>query len=108
MSITSDTKDVHIVTRKHIISATSTYPDAAASLMAWLKIAEAARWTCFNDVRITFNTADLVDGFVIFNIAGNKYRLMTRMKWARESSMGHVFIRSVLTHTAYDNRKNCK
>ena len=57
-----------------------------------------------------FKDADYVDGYVIFNIRRNRYRLITVIHYAKTSEEnqtdGHVYIRSFLTHKEYDNREN--
>ena len=54
--------------------------------------------------------ADSVDGYVVFNIRHNRYRLITIIHYAKTTSerqtQGHVYIRSFLTHEEYDNRSN--
>jgi mRNA interferase HigB len=101
---------VHIVTRKHLSEAIQSYPDAANDIEAWLSIVEAVRWHNFRDLRGTFQNADLVDGYVIFDIRHNRYRLITVVHYAKTSrtmqTEGHVYIRSFLTHKEYDNRNN--
>ena len=101
---------MHVVTRRHLVEAETRYPGAAKELRAWYKIASNVRWRNFVDVRQTFQDADSVDGYVIFNIRQNRYRLVTIVHYAREkdgrTTMGHIYIRSVLTHKEYDSRKN--
>jgi mRNA interferase HigB len=101
---------VHIVTRKHLKEAMQSYPDAAKEIRAWTSIVEAVRWRNFDDVRRMFKDADSVDGYVIFNIRHNRYRLITVIHYAKTTderqTEGHVYIRSFLTHTEYDNRRN--
>jgi mRNA interferase HigB len=101
---------VHIVTRKHLREAMKKYPDAANEIKAWTTIVEAVRWHKFDDVRCMFKDADFVDGFVIFNIRHNRYRLITVIHYAQTTderqTQGHVYIRSFLTHKEYDNRSN--
>ena len=86
------------------------YPDAANEIQAWTTIVEAVRWRNFDDVRSIFKDADLVDGYVIFNIRHNRYRLVTVIHYAKtidqRQTQGHVYIRSFLTHKEYDNRSN--
>jgi len=86
------------------------YPDAANEIKAWATIVEAVRWRNFDDVRGIFKDADLVDGYVIFNIRHNRYRLVTVIHYAKTTdkrqTRGHVYIRSFLTHKEYDNRRN--
>ena len=50
------------------------------------------------DVRETFGSADQVGKFTVFNIGGNKYRLIAVIHFNR----GIVYFRNVLTHAAYD------
>lgn len=67
-------------------------------LRAWYQVVKSADWTCFADVRNTYKTADLVDNKVVFNVGGNKYRLITVIDYARHK----LFIRFVLNHEDYD------
>jgi mRNA interferase HigB len=52
----------------------------------------------FNALRDTFPSADYVDGLTVFNIGGNKYRLIASIHYNRRK----VYIRNVLTHADYD------
>lgn len=101
---------MHIVTRRHLKEAIKDYPDAAKELEAWAAIVAAVRWHNFEEVRKMFTDADPVDGYVIFNIRGNRYRLITVIHYAKTTknrqTEGHVYIRSFLTHKEYDNPSN--
>jgi mRNA interferase HigB len=101
---------VHIVTRKHLSEAMERYPDAANEIKSWVGVVEAVRWHSFAEVRGTFRNADAVDGYLIFNIRQNRYRLITVVHYAKTTgearTEGHVYIRSFLTHKEYDNRSN--
>ena len=57
----------------------------------------------FNSLRATFASADYVDGLTVFNMGGNKYRLIASIHYNRNK----VFIRAVLTHPE-DDRGNWK
>jgi mRNA interferase HigB len=101
---------MHVVTRKHLARAEEQFPDAAKEIRAWCRIATEAKWRNFVDVRKVFKDADDVDGYVIFNIRQNRYRLVTIIHYARVKedrvTAGHIYIRSFLTHRQYDNRAN--
>jgi mRNA interferase HigB len=101
---------MHVVTEKHLIRAMKQYPDAAKQIIAWRKIAKAARWQNFVEVRQVFKDADDVKGYVIFNIRQNLYRLFTIIHYARVkdggTTEGHIYIRSFLAHKQYDNPAN--
>ena len=64
----------------------------------WFKIMRQTRFSSFTALRRTFPSADSVGDLVVFNIAGNKYRLIASIHFNR----GKVYIRKVLTHQAYD------
>jgi len=73
-------------------------PGAESPLRAWYQVAKAADWTCFADVRETYSAADAVGNKVVFDIGGNKYRLIAVIDYE-----GHkVFVRHVLDHKEYD------
>ncbi len=101
---------MHIVTRQHLTGAEEQFPDAAREIQAWVKVAAAARWRSFIEVRQVFKDADAVDGRVIFNIRQNRYRLVTIIHYSREKqgriTEGHIYIRSFLIHKQYDNPAN--
>lgn len=101
---------MHVVTRKHLVDGEGRFPDAAKELRAWYKIACDAQWKNFLEVRQVFGDADDVDGYVIFNIRRNRYRLVTIIHYSRikggRLTQGHIYIRSVLTHREYHNRAN--
>ncbi len=71
---------------------------------------EAVRWYSFAEVREMIKDADYVDGYVVFNIRRNRYRLITVIYYAKttdeKQTHGHVYIRSFLTHKEYNNRNN--
>jgi len=101
---------VYIVTRRHLSEARKQYPDAASEVEAWTGIVEAVRWHNFAEVREMFQDADYVNGYVVFNIRRNRYRLITVIHYAKTTeemqTEGHVYIRSFLTHKEYDNPGN--
>jgi mRNA interferase HigB len=101
---------VHIVTLRHLSQAMQDYPDAANEIKAWKTVVKSARWHNFEEVRQQFKDADDVDGYVIFDIRHNRYRLISVIHYAKSSkhldTEGHVYIRSFLTHKEYNNPKN--
>lgn len=92
---------MHILSKKKFREFWEEHPRAKAALEAWYQIARNAEWESFADVRQTFNTADQVGRFTVFNIGGNKYRLIAVIHFNRDK----VFVRHVLTHAEYDEGK---
>ena len=64
----------------------------------WFKIVQRNDFDSFEALRATFPSADKVGDLIVFNIGGNKYRLIASIHFNR----GKVYIRHVLTHSAYD------
>jgi len=92
---------MHVISRKKLKEAALRHPDVEAALDAWFRIAKHALWQDLTDVRKTFATADAVERWTVFNIKGNKYRLITEVNYR----FRRVYIRHVLTHTEYDREK---
>jgi mRNA interferase HigB len=63
-----------------------------------LGLTKLAQWQNFAELRQIFASADLVGKLTVFNIGGNKYRLITYIDYQSQK----VFIRHVLTHAEYD------
>jgi mRNA interferase HigB len=75
------------------------YADAKGPLLAWHGHALKARWHGPADVKSDFGNASILkEGRVVFNVAGNKYRLVTSINY----SYGIVFVRFIGTHKQYD------
>lgn len=89
---------MHVIAKPVLVEFWSRYPDAATALQAWYRTMESRHYTDFNDLRTTFASADYVDGLTVFNIGGNKYRLVAAIHYNRRK----VYIRAVLTHADYD------
>ena len=89
---------MHVISKPVLIAFWMKYPDAKGALQAWHSLMEAAIYTDFNDLRRTFVSADYVDRMTVFNIGGNKYRLIASIHYNRRK----VYIRHILTHTEYD------
>ncbi|QEH35191.1 mRNA interferase HigB [Aquisphaera giovannonii] len=77
------------------------HEDAAGPLRAWYTHAShrSVAWQSWGDIRAAFGNASLVGNCVVFNIAGNKYRLITRVLYASQK----VFVLRVMTHREYDD-----
>jgi mRNA interferase HigB len=77
------------------------HPDSESSLTAWYKIAKKARWRSLAEVKQVYPHADLVGNYTIFNIRGNKYRLVATINYQYQQ----ILIRTILTHEEYDEGK---
>ena len=77
------------------------HADSEGPLRAWYTHvnSKTINWHSWGDVKASFATASLVGNCVIFNVGGNKYRLVTRVLYASQK----VFILRMMTHAQYDN-----
>jgi mRNA interferase HigB len=89
---------MHVISRKALRLFWEQHPDSKAPLVRWHQIVQSTEFSSFAELRRAFPSADMVDRFVVFNIAGNKYRLVTSIHFNRLK----VYIRHVLTHAEYD------
>ena len=77
----------------------ATHPDSAASLKQWMATVKLANWGTPNELKVVYPNASLVgNDRVVFNIGGNKYRLVVRIVFPVRT----VFIRFIGSHRAYD------
>ena len=94
---------MHVISRKALRLFWETHPDSKASLSRWFKIVHHTDFENLAELRAAFPTTDKVDDWVVFNISGNKYRLIASIHFNRNK----IYIRDVLTHAEYD-RENWK
>jgi mRNA interferase HigB len=89
---------MHVLSKRPLREFWSVHPDAERPLRRWFRTATKAEWKSFADVRANYANADQVDRFTVFNIGGNKYRLITVIHYNRRK----IYVRHVLTHKEYD------
>jgi mRNA interferase HigB len=85
---------------------TPAHADSAGPLAAWYRHVSAANWTKSSDVKADFSYVDFVGNCAVFNVSGNKYRLVARILYQSHK----VFILRVMTHKQYDEKswvKDC-
>jgi mRNA interferase HigB len=75
------------------------YADAKGPLEAWYAEARKAQWYTPQDIKAQFRQASILkNNRVVFNIGGNKYRLIAAMDYQRQA----LFIRFIGTHAQYN------
>ena len=94
-----------IISRKALVEFWTEHPDAKKPLDRWYKAVQQACWNAPADVKETFRSTDFVKVgdrlAVIFNIKGNKYRVIAAIHF----NLKKVYIRAVLTHREYSTGK---
>lgn len=93
--------EMRIVSHRKLVEFYSSegHGDSQAALERWYDMAEKAEWKNLSDIKVDFPATDYVGNqHYVFNIKGNKYRLIVVVKF----TIGHIFIRFVGTHSEYD------
>lgn len=89
---------MRIITRKRLDEYAKTHPDSRSALENWFHIMDKTDYSAFTELRKTFPSADKVKNLTVFNVGGNKVRLVVAIHYNTKC----VYIRHVLTHAEYD------
>jgi mRNA interferase HigB len=91
-------ESMRVISRKKLREAWTLSPELEKPLRAWSKVAEKATWARFSDVRASFRKVDQIDEYFVFNILGNRYRLICLISYEKAK----VYVLHVMTHAEYD------
>lgn len=89
---------MHVITRKRLNEFAERFPETRAALAKWYGLVKGTNFGSFAELRAVFPRADQVGKLTVFNIGGNKVRLVAAIHYNRRK----VYIRAVLTHDEYD------
>jgi len=90
---------MHIISIKMLREFWLKHPEAEQVLRDWHTVVEHIDFKDFIHVRETFNSADYVPPYTVFDIGGNNYRLVVIVRYRFKK----VFVHKVMTHREYDN-----
>jgi len=99
---------MHVFSLRPLRGFWEKYPEAERPLRAWYKTTSKAEWKNFEDVKRTYSSADRARQFTIFDIGGNKCRLITVIHYGskdtsvKNRTAGKVYVAEVFTHEEYD------
>jgi mRNA interferase HigB len=93
---------MRVIARKRVLEFAQRHPDAAGPVQKWYRLMRAAKWESLRDVRRVYPHADAVEvasgsTVTIFNIRGNKYRLIVAIHYNRQ----RVYVLRLLRHAEY-------
>jgi mRNA interferase HigB len=90
---------MRIISKKALKEFWEKEPTAKGPLQAWHAEAKAAEWTSPADIKAHFASASILkDGRAVFNIGGNKYRIVAWINYGFFT----IYVRFVGTHEEYD------
>ena len=89
---------MRVITNRRLVDFAAKHPDAGVPLQAWRKAMESHVFSSFAALRQQFGSVDRVGDLYVFNIGGNKYRLIAFLHPTHQVA----YIKQVLTHAEYD------
>lgn len=89
---------MRVISRRTLREFWERHPPAKSPMTTWFKLLEIGAFTEFAALKKTFGTADYLAPYTIFDVGGNKYRVIALIRYDRQ----RVYIRHVFTHEEYD------
>ncbi|SMH58861.1 MULTISPECIES: type II toxin-antitoxin system HigB family toxin [Cyanophyceae] len=89
---------MHLISISKLRQDAAKYSDSKSALDAWYAVIKQAQWQNLEEVRKTYRDAEAVGNFTVFNIKGNKYRLIVGIDYPSQT----VYYKYFLTHAEYD------
>lgn len=89
---------MHVISRRALREFWERHPPAKTPLAAWFRVLESGDFADFSSIKRAFGAADYLAPYTIFDVGGNKYRVITVIHYNRQC----VYIRHVFTHPEYD------
>jgi len=94
-------KLMHLITIRNLRKDAAQYPDVKNQIDSWNETVKKAEWQNLENVRNIYRDAEAVGNFTVFNIKGNKYRLIVGINYEQQI----IFYKYFLTHAEYDKDK---
>lgn len=76
---------MHLIAIRNLRDDAARYPDVVQAIEAWYAVARKAIWENLEDVRKIYRDAESVGNFTVFNIKGNKYRLIVGIDYGSQT-----------------------
>lgn len=89
---------MRVISNKSLREFAELHPDADFPLQAWRKLMEHASSRSYADLKKLSNSVDRVGNYFVFDIGGNKYRVIAALHFDRQI----LYVRHVFTHVEYD------
>lgn len=89
---------VRLISYRALREFADIHPQALGPLQGWRKVIEASRFENWSALKKVFNTVDKVGDLAVFNVGGNKYRLVAYLNFERQI----IYVKAVMTHAEYD------
>lgn len=89
---------MHLIAISRLREVSAQFPDVSTQIEDWYEVVKAATWQNLTEVQRTYVSAEAVGNFTVFNIKGNRYRLIAAINYRKQI----VYFKYFLTHAEYD------
>jgi mRNA interferase HigB len=89
---------MHLIAIRELRQAAAQFPDVASQIEDWYQVVKGSTWQNLEEVRQTYSSAEAVRNFTVFNIKGNRYRLIVSINYIKQT----IYFKYFLTHAQYD------
>lgn len=87
-----------VISNRALREFSERHADAGAPLQDWRRVIEKNTFANWSELKMAFNAVDKVGELYVFNIGGNKYRLIAYIRFQAQI----VYVKAVLSHKEYD------
>ncbi|MFO1423904.1 MAG: type II toxin-antitoxin system HigB family toxin [Candidatus Competibacteraceae bacterium] len=89
---------MRIISKRPIREFWELRPESKPALEEWFRKVSQLAAASFPELRRVFGSADYVDGYTLFDVGGNKYRIATVIHYDKQ----RLYVRQVMTDSEYD------
>ncbi|MGH8553496.1 MAG: type II toxin-antitoxin system HigB family toxin [Methylococcales bacterium] len=89
---------MRVISKKPLREFSELHPESKPVIENWFRKVSSTEAFSFPMLRKSFASADYVDGFTIFDVGRNRYRIVTVIHYDKR----RLYVRRVMTHTEYD------
>jgi len=92
---------LRVISNKALTEFSAIHPAADEPMQAWRKVIESRIFVNFAEIKSAFNATDKVGNYYVFDIGGNKYRIVAAIHFDHQK----LYVRHTFTHKEYDKWK---
>ena len=92
---------MRVISNSALVAFSKKHPGAETPSQIWRRIVESRGFANFSDLKKAFNSVDRVRDFYVFDIGGNKFRIVAAIHFDKQ----RLYVRHVFTHKEYDSWK---
>ncbi len=92
---------MHLISIRNLRDDAANYPEVSQPIEDWYAVVKSVKWENLEEVRKIYRDTEAVGNFTVFNIKGNRYRLIVGIDYESYT----VYYKYLLTHAEYDKNR---